>query len=277
MNEYFIIAIRYLTELLGKIHRKELLTIIIAITAGFAGGAIYAKLFITHDTIKTAYVDLGDKNGSPDLTLFDKNKKERLFVGEDNESKSWLIGLSDNNGKEKLSMGANINESWIKFTNDKNREIVRLFNAGDATELQLKDKNGKLRLVIGVGDTDDPFMGFIDKYGVRRARICIGQTGTPNIDLTDEQGKQRIVLGMDAYGSPHLTLFSKDEKQRFSFSLMADGTPVSTVYDDNGKPFTLSMPSIGIQGSIIGGYTGYSSSPPEGTGPPKEGGKKEKR
>lgn len=123
--------------------------------------------------------------------------------------------------------------------------------------LQFNDRNGKLRVVLGVvGDT--PHLHLLDTDDKTRIALSVDTDGSPvpalngpdgkpqalfgvlddgslSLVLSHGQSKAAAVLGVLADGSPWLDLNDANGKMRATFSLRADGSPVLALCDQYGR------------------------------------------
>jgi hypothetical protein len=128
----------------------------------------------------------------------------------------------------------------------KRRKVV------DADEFILRDRHGKMRARLGMGE-DEPRLEFFDWEGKKRVGVGIDIDGA-GIDIFDKTGKARAWLGMDVR-DPQLILFDDSQRPRALIELTALGSRVALLEphkevqagvptDEDGNPLTLDVEVI---------------------------------
>jgi hypothetical protein len=87
----------------------------------------------------------------------------------------------------------------------------------------LHDSKGRVRVVMGVNEKDQPAIELFDEHGVNRLLIMTGNNGTPGIIFHDEKGKETFALSdflirMGKIGEEHIQIDRNESKTAINIS-----------------------------------------------------------
>jgi len=99
--------------------------------------------------------------------------------------------LYDENGNSRISFLMIADETWLKLEDGKGKRSITLSAGRHETALQIFDEKDKVRADIGVGENNWPMLRLFDGNGKVRLVLIVGDEG-PGLVLTDENGKLKF-------------------------------------------------------------------------------------
>lgn len=76
-------------------------------------------------------------------------------------------------------------------------------------EIQLVDGEGKARIRLGLDDSDNATMQFLDSHEIVRVKVGCETKGPASIALSDSDGEARVVAMVAENGSSYLFMYDK--------------------------------------------------------------------
>jgi hypothetical protein len=67
-----------------------------------------------------------------------------------------------------------------------------------ARRIEIKDANGKVRMVLGVDDKGESSIRMMNSKGAKRAEIAVNEEGDPSFSFLDEGGMPLVQFGVDS-------------------------------------------------------------------------------
>ncbi|MHC4138043.1 MAG: hypothetical protein ACYS0K_24150 [Planctomycetota bacterium] len=104
----------------------------------------------------------------------------------------------------------------------------------EVRSVQVKDKDGKVRVALGTDAEGTPHLRFADEHGKLRAMLGTFDEDLLCLTLWDRDFKVRAALGVSSAGSPHLRLADEAGVARLRLSTHRDGSPYLEFYDAKG-------------------------------------------
>lgn len=101
--------------------------------------------------------------------------------------------------------------------------------------LEMRDRNGVLRLDLEVAKDGAPSLWMMDPSGEVRGSFGLTEGGTPGLRMWDTSGEVRGGFGLSAFGSPGLWMRDASGELRGSFGLAQDGSPSVELNDRSGR------------------------------------------
>jgi len=117
-----------------------------------------------------AEMKVGLDNGSPMITLWDKDGKTRMAMGLTGDDPA--IQLCDKTGTTRAGMRVAGNDPAVQLCGKDGTTRAGMRLLGDDPAIALTDSDGKPRVDMNVTD-DEPGVAVLDKAGVTRAQIGV--------------------------------------------------------------------------------------------------------
>jgi hypothetical protein len=156
-------------------------TLLLALAAGFGGGAMAARLF----PLEPAGYEEDAKRGgvvvASEFHLVDEDGKDR-----------WVLALS--RGGEPSATFVN-RAGWAPMAMGINQDGLPYFNmvlepsSKGGPSLVLMDSQMRTRAVLGLGEDAEPSLAMCDKEARRRLVLGVGESGKGSVVLLDREGK----------------------------------------------------------------------------------------
>jgi hypothetical protein len=98
----------------------------------------------------------------------------------------------------------------------------------EAERFIVRDKDGKVRLWMGMNPSGTPSLTLFDKDQKSRLMMILAPDGKPEIVLRDESGRGGVGIGSTRDGAMVLSISDKDGRAYVSLSLAPDGKSALT-------------------------------------------------
>ncbi|MFX0198640.1 MAG: hypothetical protein ACFFCW_21165 [Candidatus Hodarchaeota archaeon] len=199
-----------------------LLMLLLAILAGFVGGAVANRFFTTQPVfaqkkskpakvIEAEEFRLVDKSGNIHIEI---KLKEFTVSPKKPPVKHPVISIKQH-GRDRLTLGLSRTESPV---------------------LRFSDPNGKTRLSLGVAEVGGEAFPSLDLYSKNgMITLSVAPTLGGYLELFGKDMECKAFLGLYPTGEPYLEMRDKDGKLRAIFGLKVGGFPHFTLYDETGR------------------------------------------
>lgn len=143
----------------------------------------------------------------------------------------------------------------------------RVADAVEARRFVLRDGDGHVRGVLGVGSDGAARMVLQDRDGRERLRMALLADGSPGMSFTDREGRSRAVLGLLADETATLVFADRWGKTRAVLGLSPDESSTLVFADRSGE----TRVGLGVEADGNAGLTVFEKEPahaPESAAPP---------
>lgn len=156
-------------------------TLLLALAAGFGGGALATRLFSWEPAVYEGDTKRGGVVVASEFHLVDEDGKDR-----------WVLALS-RGGEPSVTfvnragwapMALGINQDGLPYFN-----MVMEPSGKGGPSLVLMDSQMKTRTLLGLGEDGEPSLVMIDKEGRRRLVLGNGEHKKGSLVLLDSEGK----------------------------------------------------------------------------------------
>jgi hypothetical protein len=104
-----------------------------------------------------------------------------------------------------------------------------------ARSLEIKDRQGRVRIRVRPGPSNQADLEMLDGRGLRRCFLTVREDGSAGIAFVDEDSGVRLQLFVTRSGEPSLMLDDANGKRRTLMELSKDGAPNFSMPDAKGK------------------------------------------
>jgi len=106
----------------------------------------------------------------------------------------------------------------------------------EASQIVIRDSEGRPRLVLGVADDGTAGLSVQDRRANVRGYLGVAADGTPFLNLNDGAGSTKVSLRTAGDGSAGMVIRDSAGRGRFSCSVAGDGRPGLDLFDAEGRP-----------------------------------------
>ena len=166
--------------------RQVVWTLLLALAAGFAGGALGARLFPWESPVYEGDTKRGGIVVAREFHLVDEDGKDR-----------WVLALSKG-GEPSITF---VNRAgWAPMAMGINQDGLPYFN-----------------MVLEPSRKGGPSLVLMDSEMRTRAHLGLGEDGEPSLVMLDSEGRRRLVLGSGEFKKGSLVLLDGDGKPLHSW------------------------------------------------------------
>jgi len=169
------------------------------------------SVFFSRDTV-TAW-NLADETRTRKLVIIDELGRERIKIGEIEDS-NFAIGVYDKEGNLCTFVG--------------------VYDEQGVPLLVMRDKNGRVRIGMGVTSDGTPIFQILDNNENPRIEMKVTEN-KPVLAMYDDKKKTRIYMSVEDENGPRLTMYDGDSKPRVDMKVTSKQGPKVTMYDDKGN------------------------------------------
>ena len=131
------------------------------------------------------------------------------------------------------SEGRTVEAEAFVLRNPKGQELARLANLNNGPALQMRDKEGRLRVSVHVSSSGATYFQLFDSNETSRVGIAVSKEGEPTIDMEDSAGQTRINIMVDN-DQPAIAIYDGKGMSRAEIQVDEKG-PFFRLLDPNGR------------------------------------------
>ena len=111
---------------------------------------------------------------------------------------------------------------------------LKKFPAIRTRQLELEDKDGKLRGLLATSDEGHAALKLLSPGGRSSIEVSMLNSGAPGITMSDLNGKPRLTVELTESGDAQIGIFDKTRKPRIVITVTGESDAVIAVKDASG-------------------------------------------